>query len=455
MKRITLKTKWILAMLLAMSMILTTLSLASVRDHWDHRQYGPTSVGFSRHGLEKIDQVYNQLISDQQLPGAVLLVARQGKIAHLKALGMADIEAGKPMQIDTMFRIASMSKAIISVAALMEWERGAFKMDDLLSKYIPEFKNPKVIIPDPDGMNYTLEPAKREIAIWHLFTHTSGLAYWNFSAGSLQLNNLYVKAGLNNNGLSPVDYDNAEQAKRLASLPLKFHPGESFCYGYSSGVLARLVEITSGMSIEAYVRKYICKPLGMKDTYFHVPWEKVSRIARPYEVTESGLKRIEDGHKVGIMEVDPSYPYGNTTKLESGDSGLVSTISDYYNFLQMMLNKGALNGVRILQAKTVEMMIMNHTGNVYLSTGGFGPETLFGPFGAGLGWGLGVAVVVDPSRSWTWAHPGEWAWTGYWGTSFFVDPAEDLIIIQMEQTQFGVQPGQFAIPQPVFDAIIK
>jgi len=459
MKEASSKRRWVLAVLLALSMLITTVGLAGAEDRkWfkpdSNRHYGPESVGLSREGLERIDQAYNQLISDHKIAGTVILVARHGKIAHLKALGMADIEAKQPMRTDTMFRMASMTKAIVNVAALMEWERGAFKMDDPISKYIPQFKDPEVLIPDPsDSSKYTLVPSKREIAIWHLFTHTSGLAYSNFDEGSPQLSRLYNETAPCN-GLYPVNFDNAENVRRLATLPLKFNPGESWTYGHSPEVLVRLVEVTSGMSIDTYLREKLFKPLGMNDTYFHVPWKKVSRIARPYEVLASGLRRMEDG-VLSAAGYDPAYPYGNNTKLESGDSGLVSTVFDYYTFLQMMLNKGVLDGVRILQPRTVEMMTMNQTGNIYLAIGGFGVETIFGNIAPGQGYGLGVGVLVDPTRGWTWAHPGQWSWSGAWGTSFWVDPAEDLIILQMEQAQPWPGPGMFVIQKMAYDAIIK
>jgi CubicO group peptidase (beta-lactamase class C family) len=455
MKKASSKTRWVLALLLTLSMIITTVGLAGAADlSWFTNN--PESVGLSQQGLELIDQAYTQLINTQQTAGTVILIARHGKIAHLKSLGYADIENKVPMNPSTMFRIASMSKAIVYAAALMEWERGAFKMDDPISKYIPEFKNPQVLIPDPNNATqYTLVPAKREIAIWHLFTMTSGLCYLDFDEGSAQLNQFYVNVGGLNDGLSPSNYNNAELVIKLASLPLKFDPGTSWTYGYSAGVMARLVEITSGMSIGAYLQKNMFEPLGMHDTTFHVPLAEVHRIARPYAITASGLQLIPDGTKYGVLGADPSYPYDNNTQLESGDSGLVSTIFDYYTFLQMMLNKGTLNGVRILQAKTVEMMTLNQTGNAYLSIGGFGPETIFGSLEPGAGWGLGVQVLADPTQGWTWANPGQWCWGGFWGTTFWVDPAEDLIILQMQQAQPYPSPGMYPIQPLVYNAIIN
>lgn len=451
MKKKLSKKKGVLSMLLTLSMIIITVGCSSSSTGLEI--VNPESVGLSTEKLAVITSTYQKLIDDKQLPGSVTLVARNGKIAYLSAQGYADIENQVLMRPDTMFRLASVTKAIVNLAAMMEWERGAFKLDDPISKYIPEFKNSQVLIPNSDNTTYTLVPANSEITIWNLFTHTSGLAYGGFDEGSPQLATIYAASGVSN-GMAPVNFDNAENVKRIATLPLKFHPGESWAYGHSAAVIARLVEVTSGKSIEQYIREKICLPLGMNDTYFHVPKEKVSRIARPYLVLGANqMIRMDDGVQI-VPGFDPAYPYESNTKLESGDGGLVSTVIDYYFFTQMMLNKGQLNGVRILQRETVELMITNQLANVDLSTGGFGVETVYGPTFSGMGWGLGVAVLVDPSRAWTMANAGLFGWAGVWGTSFFADPTADLIMIQMEQT-LGLQPGQMAILPLAFDAIKK
>lgn len=396
-----------------------------------------------------ITSTYQQLIDNKKIPGTVLLVAHKGKIEYLKALGSADIEKDIPMRADTMFRIASMTKAITAVAVLQEWERGAFKLDDPISKYIPEFANPKVLVPNTDGINYTLVPAKREISIWSLLTSTSGICYAYATEGSPQLHQLYVDAKLVSTVVSN-SIDNAEHVKRIASLPLRHNPGESWTYGLSYDVLGRLVEVTSGKSLDEYFKENILGPLSMDDTYFHVPAEKVEHMARPYWANNGSLIRLEDG-VVNPDGSDTSYCYENNTNLESGGGGLVSTILDYYKYLQMMQNKGILNGVRILEPRTVEMMTMNQTGNVYLNIGGFGPESIMGSVTPGSGFGFGAAVLVDPSKGNTWAHPGQWSWGGQWGTSYWVDPVEDLIIIQMQNTVPNA--GQYMIHQLGYELI--
>ena len=320
----------------------------------------PESVGLSKERLERIALVVQKNIDDKRIAGAVTLVARKGKVAWLKAQGAADREAGTPMSPDAIFRICSMTKPLTSAAVMMLYEEGRFLLDDPISKFIPEFKNPKVLVKDASGRRYTI-PAKNEITIRHLLTHTSGLTYhWNSDLGE-QYRDADVAHGL-------LQYEGTigDSVKRLATLPLLFNPGEKFEYSLGVDVLGYLVEVVSGKSLAEFFRERIFEPLGMRDTYFFVPEDKEKRVAAAYTwYDEKGLSRFPDKPIVeGAFSYSADYPYRGPKKLYAGGAGLNSTAMDYARFCQMMLDGGKAGGKRLLSRKSIELMSHDQLGRI-------------------------------------------------------------------------------------------
>jgi len=369
----------------------------------------PEKVGLSSERLERIDRVLEDYVENIKVAGVVALVSRHGKIAYHKSFGMADIETVTSMRGDTMFRIASMSKAITTTAVMILYEEGRFLLSDPVSKYIPGFKDPLVIEPSSTGKTYALVPAKDEITIRNLMNHTSGITY-----GDGLQNEQYAKAGMTV-GLTPTKGTIGEMITRLAGLPLISHPGEELHYGMSIDVLGYLVEVVSGKPLNEFMRERIFEPLEMNDTYFVLPRDKLPRLASLYGKSRDGAL-VKDA-------VDPSYLCEQT--YFSGGAGLVSTAPDYWKFAQMILNGGELNGVRILGRKTVELMSTNSIGDLYA------------PFrqhsGDKFGYGFGIRTergVYDELES-----PGILGWDGAFYTRFWIDPKEDLIGIFMTQSR--------------------
>jgi CubicO group peptidase (beta-lactamase class C family) len=368
----------------------------------------PETVGLSSERLARLDRVLKQYTDAKQIPGSVALVARHGKIAFLKSYGMSNLETGTPMQNDGMFRIASMSKIITSVAVMMLYEDGYFLLNDPVSKFIPEFRDMKVIVPDADSKSTKLVPAKSEITIRELLNHTSGITY----GGGLQ-DSYYKNAGMTV-GLTPTRGTIGEMITKLAGLPLISQPGEEVHYGMSIDVLGYLIERVSGMTLDKFMEQRIFKPLGMKDTCFVLPESKLSRLARLYRLNGKGILELDP--------VDPVYLCNQT--YFSGGAGLVSTAGDYLKIAQMILNKGRYNGVRLLSRKTVELMTTNSLGDRYA------------PFrvtsGDKFGYGFGIRTergVYDELES-----LGIIGWDGAFHTRCWIDPEEDLIGIFMIQS---------------------
>ncbi|MHB9028318.1 MAG: serine hydrolase domain-containing protein [Candidatus Latescibacterota bacterium] len=367
----------------------------------------PETVGLSSERLARLDKMLTQYAGEKKIPGAVALIYRHGKVVYFKSFGMADIEAGVPMRNDSMFRIASMSKALTSTAVMMLYEEGRFLLNDPVSKFIPEFRDMKVMVADSSGGSPKLVPAKREITIRHLLNHTSGLTY-----GSGPVAPFYKNAGMTV-GLTPTEGTIGEMIRKLAGLPLVSQPGEEFQYGMSIDVLGYLVERVSGMTFDKFMEERIFKPLGMKDTCFTLPQAKLPRVARLYRLNREGVL-VKD-------PVDPVYLCSQT--YFSGGAGLVSTAADYLKFAQMILNNGQLNGVRLLSRKTVELMTTNSIGDLYA------------PFrdtsGDKFGYGFGIRTergVHDELES-----LGIIGWDGAFHTRCWIDPKEDLIGIYMSQ----------------------
>ncbi|HZO98739.1 MAG TPA: serine hydrolase domain-containing protein [Terriglobia bacterium] len=379
----------------------------------------PESVGLSSERLERIGSVIQRGIDDGRLAGGVSLVARHGKIAYLKAFGMADKDAKKPMRTDSIFRICSMSKPITSVAVMMLYEEGRFTLNEPVSDFIPEFKNMKVLDPpypqDKTSPPGALVDARRPITILHLLTHTSGLTYqWNPRLGKA-----YRDAGVGS-GLLQQEGTIGDAVKKLAKLPLLFQPGDTWEYSLADDVLGYLVEVVSGMPLDKFLEERIFKPLGMKDTEFFLSEAKVPRLASAYTYyPDKGLQPIRDGQvvKEGDFSYSADYPYNGPKTYFSGGGGLCSTAEDYYRFCQMMLDGGKLDGSRLLSRKSVELISLNHVQGKL--------ET--------MGYGLGFGVLSEPRFLTELGSVGSYYWGGFYYTSFMIDPKEDMVIVFMGQ----------------------
>ena len=386
----------------------------------------PEEVGLSAERLQRVDQLMQGFVDRRQVSGTVALIARQGKVAYFKSFGTMD--EGKPMTNDTIFRIASMTKPITSVAVMMLLEEGKILLNDPVSKYLPEFKSPSVLVSDgPNEGQYHLVPVKREITVRHLLDHTSGISYGFW--GRPHLSKLYADAGISD-GLMQTEGTIAEGVRKLARMPLLNQPGESWEYGLNTDVLGRLVEVVSGMPLDQFFQERIFRPLGMKDTHFFLPEEKRARFAAVYTPSEQGgISKLPEGPvRMGPVLFSTSWHYRGPRTYFSGGGGLVSTTSDYVRFLQMLLNGGKLDDVQLLGPKTVELMTRNHIGDldIFLRAPGYR-------------FGLGFAVLVDPDRSGRIESKGEYNWSGFFYTRFWVDPKEDLIGIMMTQIRPNAQ----------------
>jgi len=393
--------------------LLTTFAFAASALAQEFPAAKPESVGLSSERLDRISSAVQHSVDDKRIAGAVTLVLRHGQVAFFKAQGMADREAAKPMPRDAIFRICSMSKPITSVAAMILYEEGKFLLDDPISKYLPEFKNPRVLVKPANGKPYTI-PAKGEITVRDLMRHTSGITYnWNADLGQGYTDSKVA------HGILQYDGTIADSVKNLAAQPLLFTPGERWEYSLGIDVLGRLIEVWSGKSFDEFLHTRIFEPLGMNDTYFFVPDSKVARIATPYTYYDGkGLNRFPDSPIVeGSMIYSADYPYKGPKKLFAGGAGLNSTAMDYARFAQMILNGGKLGNARILSRKTVELMSRDQLGKI-------DPDQ-----GFGIGFGIsGAKGPLDELGS-----VGDLGWGGFYYTTFSIDPKEDMVIVFMAQ----------------------
>lgn len=369
------------------------------------------SVNYER--LQKIDGLINDYIKKDWVKGVVTIVVKDNEVVQYKGYGFADAETKEPMKKDELFRIASQTKALTATGIMILYERGKLFLDEPVADFIPEFKNPVVL----DQFNvkdsgYTTVPAKRDITIRDLLTHTSGIDYAGI--GSENMRAIYAKAGLVPGfNLEKKDQSLLDAVKILAKLPLVHQPGAKWTYGLNFDVLGCVIEVISGTNLADFLTKNIFEPIGMTDTYFNVPAAKANRLAHVY--TEDSLHHIIrwDKEKSGI---DPDYPLAQKTYF-SGGADLTSTAFDYAQFLQMLLNGGTYNGHEILAPRTVEMMISNQ---------------LDFPFGDN-GFGLSFEVVSDKGAAKGPRNKGSFSWGGYWGTNFWADPKAHLVCLIMTQ----------------------
>jgi len=370
----------------------------------------PAAAGMSAERLTRIDKTIQEYVNNKWLNGAVAIVYRNGKLAYYKATGYDNLETKTPMQKDEIFRIASQTKAITSVAVMMLYEEGKLLPDEPVSKYIPEFKKQQVLqnFNEADS-TYTTVPAKREVTIRDLLTHTSGIGYAQI--GSKTMNAIYAKAGIVG-GIGVGKILLADKMKKLGSLPLFHQPGEKWTYGLNSDLLGYLVEVVSGMPLDKFFQVRIFEPLGMKDTYFYLPKEKYHRLATLY--SEDSLDHaVKMADRISINgDFARDYPNTDGTYF-SGGGGLSSTAWDYAQFMQMLLDGGVYKGKRLLAASSVRMMTSNQIGALSLSHGNK--------------FGLGFEIITDESSAFTPASPGSFDWGGMFSSSYWIDPKEKIV----------------------------
>ena len=369
----------------------------------------PEEVGLSSERLDRIESKMNAYVGTGNIPGMITVVARHGKVTYFKASGMMDVDTKKPMSKDAIFRIASMSKPITSVAIMILFEEGHFLLTDPVSKFIPEFSNPQVIVKSTSSDGSVLIPAKSEITIRHLLNHTSGI-----TDGTGLQEKYYKEAGIIG-GEASSKGTIGDMVKKLGPLPLICHPGEEFHYSLSTDVLGYLVEVISKMPLDEFLKKRIYEPLGMTDTYFSLPAAKFPRLAGMYKVNPDG-KLVKSPKNMNSPVVQTYF---------SGGGGIMTTASDYVRFAQMLLNKGELDGKRILSRKTIELMTTNSIGDKFIR------ESFRPGQGDKFGYGFGIRTergVYDELES-----IGSFGWDGAYYTRFWVDPKEELIGIFLTQ----------------------
>ena len=389
----------------------------------------PESVGMSTDRLKRMHAAMQALVDTHQVGGVVTLVARDGRMVDLEAFGYQDVDAKTPMKTNSVFRIASMTKPITSVAIMMLFEEGKLALTDPLSKFIPAFRDMKVLTRGAQGTEPTLVPARRQITVRDLLTHRSGLTYGFLD--NAQVGTAYRDGGVND-GLTVVEVPLAENMERLAKAPLVSQPGAEWHYSLSTDVLGRVVEVASGMPLDRFFQERIFTPLNMVDTSFTVSEAKMPRFVNVYTGDgQGGIRPMKDPEVFGNTRMSPFAGYTPTKQYFSGGAGLTSTAQDYSRFAQMLLNGGQLDAVRLLSPKTVELMTVSHTRDLNL-------ENAATPvLGAGAEWGLGFKITTDLGATLMPGSVGMYGWSGIYGTFFWVDPQEKLVGVMMVQRYPG------------------
>jgi CubicO group peptidase (beta-lactamase class C family) len=379
----------------------------------------PEEVGLSSQRLARIRDHLQRYIDAGKVSGTLTLVARHGQIAYWEPQGHLELEGQRPMQRETIFRIYSMSKPITSVALMMLYEQGLFQLDDPVHRFIPAWNDLRVFV-SGNYPTFVTVPPERPMTMRDLLTHTSGLTYGFMESSNVDA--AYRALGVADRSKPGSTLQDMVDA--LAELPLEFSPGTRWNYSVSTDVLGYLVEVLSGQRFDAYLRDRVLQPLGMTDTGFTIADEQLPRFACNYQRQADGSLELIDS---------PERSQYHSQSLFSGGGGLVSTAGDYCRFTQMLLNGGELDGVRLLGRKTVELMTMNHLPGgqdlTQLARPGRFTETAY----AGVGFGLGFSVMLDPSRAQIVGTPGEYAWGGAASTAFWIDPVEELIVIFLTQ----------------------
>ena len=394
----------------------------------------PENVGMSSERLTRVDEMIRNAIDENQIPGAVALVARDGQIVYHKAFGMADNRARRELQRDDIFRIASQTKAITATAVMMLWEHGLFRLDDPISEYLPVFGDAQILDTfNAEDTTYTTIPAENQITIRHLLTHTSGIGYGVID-GDERFKMIYEKAGVTDL-FTTEDITIEESVSRLAKLPLHHEPGGKVTYSEGLDVLGYFIEVISGMPFDEYLRTHIFDPLGMEDTWFYLPESKYERLVTVQRKDEEGA-----WEPYPVTFYDPDYPREGAMAFFSGGAGLSSTAADYARFLQMYLNNGEYGGTRLLSRTTVNFMMQNQVGELWDD-------------GAELGLAFGLVDEKGEAMGGRGSY-GTFDWGGYFNTQYFADPNEGVIGLIFKQTRgsTGDETG-WKFRQLVFQAI--
>jgi CubicO group peptidase (beta-lactamase class C family) len=407
------------------------LGLALATQAQSLRPASPDSVGLSAERLDRLSDALQAYVDDGQLAGSVTLVARRGRVAYFEAFGDRDREAHAPMRTDAVFRIASQSKAIVSVAAMTLVEEGKLLLTDPVGKYLPEFMETKVAVAR-DGGGYDVVKAARPITVRDLLTHTSGFGYGAGVGGEL-----WSAAGQTGYYFADKDETIRDSVRRIATLPAHAQPGAQWIYGYNTDILGALVEVVAGKQLDQVLRERIFEPLDMRDTEFYLSPGKNDRLAAVYSMNDGKLERAPTpGNSVG-----QGHYVDGPRKNFSGGAGLLSTATDYSRFLQMMLNGGQLDSRRILSRKTVELMTTSHLGDV--------------SYNPGQGFGLGFYVLENLGARGSPGSVGEFGWGGAYHTTYWVDPREELVVVHMTQlVPAGTVDDQAKVRALVYQAIV-
>ncbi|MEL0020213.1 MAG: serine hydrolase domain-containing protein [Rickettsiales bacterium] len=401
----------------------------------------PETVGLSTDRLARVSSWMERQVSSNRLAGLSAMIHRKGHTAYLNCTGQMDAEAGKPVTEDTIFRIYSMSKPITAVAAMICYEEGHFQLDDPIAKFLPEFGDMQVWDGRPGKLNTV--PANGFITVRHLMTHTAGMSYEFMEATPVEAHYREQKISFNPGRQSEGNVDLATMTARLAEAPLVRHPGTGWGYSVSIDVLGRLVEVWSGQPLDRFFEERIFQPLGMTDTAFSVPPEKRDRFAACYGPSSGGdglrslssqatVIRKSEGVGLKLIDAPGESLYLQTPATFSGGGGLTGTIGDYGRFCQMLLNKGELEGERLLGRKTVEFMALNHLPD-NKDMAAMGQPVWSESSAEGIGYGLGMAVVIDAATTQLMRSTGEYFWGGAASTAFWIDPAEDMFAVFMTQ----------------------
>ncbi len=377
----------------------------------------PEEVGMSSERLDRLTAALQGYVDDGRLAGAVAIVVRRGKVAYLEAVGQRDVEAQDAMAVDDIFRIASQTKALTSVGVMMLQEEGKLLITDPVGRYLPAFANTKVAQPNGRG-GYDVVAASRPITIRDLLTHTAGISYGMGLIGNRGIAaDEWEEAGITGWYFAHRDEPVGDTMARLAELPLDAHPGERWIYGYNTDILGAMIEEISGQTLGEYLKERLFDPLGMNDTHFFLPPDKLDRLATVYSSVDRGRSFVRASDE-GTMQSQGHYAKG-MGQAYSGGAGGLSTATDYATFMQMMLNGGELNGTRILSRTTVESMTSDHLGDI--------------PFRPGQGFGLGFSIVKDPAASGLPGSVGEFAWGGAYHSTYWADPKEEMVVVYLTQ----------------------
>jgi len=373
-------------------------------------QTNPDTQGFSSERLLRVNNLMNRYLESGKLAGIVTCIARHGQIVHLENYGYQNLESKTLMSRDSIFRIYSMTKPITSVALMMLYEEAFFNLTDEVCQYIPAFKDVKVW--SKDGK---LEPPIRPMTVQDLLRHTAGLSYGVYEDSKSPVDKLYDEAELYDPTIT-----NEEVSRRIASLPLMYHPGEKWHYSMATDIAGYLVEVLTDMPLADFMKEKVFEPMGMVDTAFHIEPKKLDRFCTLYGKTPE--------NDLGVLDLPESSEYLPPVAFHSGGAGLISTTADYLKFCQFILNKGESNGVRLLGSRTVEFMTCNHLPSTLIPIAFEGVEPMLG-----MGFGLGFAVMLDAAQSGVMGSPEDHSWGGYAETFFWIDPVEDMIAILMTQ----------------------